>query len=173
MAELQEKERNINQALDDLKTKELYLEAYSRHENIKFNNIPESTSPRNGLEDTEEVLRSFLDKQLGYRDASSVEIQRVRRLGKKKEDGRARPILARFLRFKDCEQILALGPRLKGTNFQMFRDHPQELAIRRSKQMDTFKKAKRNNIPVSFSKSQPDKLYVRGKLWPAGQVLDI
>lgn len=172
IAELQEKERNINQAIEDLKTKDLYLEAYSRRENIKFNNIPESTSPRNGLEDTEEVLRSFLDKQLGYCDADSVEIQRVHRLGKKKDDGGARPILARFLRFKDCEQILALGPRLKGTNFQMFRDLPQELVTRRSKQMDTFKKAKRNNIPVSFSKSQPDKLYVRGKLWPVGQVLD-
>jgi len=85
MAELQEKEKNINQALDDLKTKDLYLEAYSRRENIKFNNIPESGPPRNALEDTEEVLRSFLDKQLGYRDASSVEIQRVRRLGKNKE----------------------------------------------------------------------------------------
>ena len=30
IAELQEKERNINQAIEDLKTKDLYLEAYSR-----------------------------------------------------------------------------------------------------------------------------------------------
>ena len=172
IVQLQEKERNIQQALEDLNTKDLYLEAYSRRENIKFNNIPESTSPRNGLEDTEEVLRSFLHAQLSYHEAASVEIQRVHRLGRKKDDGGARPILARFLRFKDCEKILALGPRLKGTNFQMFRDLPQELVTRRSKQMETFKKAKRNNIPVSFSKSQPDKLYVRGKLWPVGQVLD-
>ena len=116
--------------------------------------------------ESEEVLRFFLEKQLGYQNARSVEIQRVHRLGKKREDGGARPILARFLRF-------ALGSRLKGTNFQMFRDLPQELVTRRSKQMNTFKKAKRNNIPVSFSKSQPDKLYVRGKLWPVGQVLEI
>ena len=47
------------------------------------------------------------------------------------------------------------------------------MVTRRSKQMDTFKKAKRNNIFVPFSKSQPDKLYVRRKLWPAGQVLEI
>ena len=119
------------------------------------------------------MLRSFLEKQLGYHDASSVEIQRVHRLGRKKEDGGARPILARFLRFKDCEKIFALGSRLRDTNFQMFKDLPQELVTRRRAQMDTFKKAKRNNIPVSFSKSQPDKLYVRGKLWPVGQVLDI
>ena len=173
IAELKVKEGEIDQTLKDLKTKDLYLEAYSRRENIKFNNIPESPSPRNGLEDTEAVLRSFLEKQLGYHDASSVEIQRVHRLGRKKEDRGARPILARFLRFKDCEKIFALGSRLRDTNFQMFKDLPQELVTRRRAQMDTFKKAKRNNIPVSFSKSQPDKLYVRGKLWPVGQVLDI
>ena len=61
IAELKVKEREIDQTLKDLNTKDLYLEAYSRRENIKFNNIPESPSPRNGLEDTEEVLRSFLE----------------------------------------------------------------------------------------------------------------
>lgn len=87
VADLQDKEKKINQVLEDLNTKDLYLEAYSRRENIKFNNIAESPSPRNGVEDTEEVLRTFLDQQLGYRDARSVEIQRVHRLGKRKEDG--------------------------------------------------------------------------------------
>ena len=173
IAELADKERKISQTLDDLNTKDLYLDAYSRLENIKFNKIKESSMHPNESENTEEVLRFFLEKQLGYHNTRSVEIQRVHRLGKKREDGGARPILARFLRFKDCEEILALGSRLKGTNFQMFRDLPQELVTRRSKQMDTFQKAKRNNIPVSFSKSQPDKLYVRLKLWPVGQVLEI
>ena len=32
----------------------------------------------------------------------------------------------------DCKEILALGSCLKGTNFQMFRDLPQELVTRRS-----------------------------------------
>ena len=173
IGELADKERKISQTLDDLNTKDLYLDAYSRLENIKFNKIKESSMHPNESENTEEVLRFFLEKQLGYHNARSVEIQRVHRLGKKREDGGARPILTRFLRFKDCEEILALSSRLKGTNFQMFRDLPQELVTRRSKQMDTFKKAKRNNIAVSFSKSQPDKLYVRLKLWPVGQVLEI
>ena len=127
----------------------------------------------NESEYTEEVLRFFLEEQLGYHNVRTVEIQPVFGLGKKREDGGARRILARFLRFKDFEEILALGSRLKGTNFQMYRDPPQELVTRRSKQVDTFKKAKRNNIFVPFSKSQPDKLYVRRKLWPAGQVLEI
>ena len=49
---------------------------------MKFENIPESVESR---EDTEFVLRSFLEKELGYVDAAAVEIQRVHRLRRKKE----------------------------------------------------------------------------------------
>ena len=167
-AELEEKEKLIKSKIEELKTKDLYLEAYSRRENI---NIEESSPSGSREEDTEEVLRSFMERELGYGDARSVEIQRVHRLGKKRSDGESRPILARFLRSKDCDKILSLGHRLKGSNFQMFRDLPQELIRRRNLQMETFKKAKQNNIPASFSRAQPDKLYVRGKLWPVGQPL--
>ena len=37
--------------------------------------------------------------------------------------------------------------------------------------MDTFKKAKKNNIPASFSKAQPDKLFIQGKLWQSNLFL--
>ena len=43
--------------------KNLYLEAYSRRENIKFENIPEEGT---GKEDTEMVLRTFLEMELSF-----------------------------------------------------------------------------------------------------------
>ena len=104
-----------------------------------------------------------MERDLGYREARNVEFQRVHRIGKSK-DGNPRPILARFLRYKDCQQIFSLGHRLKGTNFQMFRDLPQEIIARRKAQ-----DARKNGVAASFSQSQPDKLYIRGKLWPIGQ----
>ena len=107
LGELNQKEQEIHKKLEELKTKDLYLEAYSRRENIKFNRIPETHG-----EDTEEALRAFLQNELGYVDANTVEIQRVHRLGKEKNDV-PRPILARFLRSKDAEKILSLGVRLK------------------------------------------------------------
>ena len=115
LAELTSRCQKNEDLLDEIHTKNLYLEAYSRRENIKFTNIEESTEigGRSG-EDTEEVLRDP-----GYWDARNVEIQRVHRIGKSK-DGNPCPILARFLRYKNCQQILLLGHRLKGTNFQMF-----------------------------------------------------
>ena len=39
--------------------------------------------------------------------------------------------------------------------------------------MNTFKEARKNNIPASFSRAQPDKLFIKGKLWPVGKPLVI
>ena len=134
---------------------------------MKFENVV----AEDDRENTEEIPGDFLETELGYKDAKSVEIQRVHRLGKKKE-GKPRPIIARFLRYKDCEEILALGSRLRGSNFKMYQDLPYEIVARRRKQMDTYKQARQNNIPASFSRAQPDKLYIRGKFWPTGKVLE-
>lgn len=82
--------------------KDLYLEAYSRRENIKFSNITEFTPGDPRGEDTEEVLRIFLEEEMGYADARTVEIQRIHRLGKKRDTAEPRPILARFLCYEDC-----------------------------------------------------------------------
>ena len=152
-----------------IEVKNLYLEAYSRRENIKFENIPEQETNK---EDTEMALRTFLETELGFGDAANVEIQRVHRLGKKRGES-SRPILARFLRYKDCEKLLSLGHRLRGTNYKMYQDLPFEIVERRRAQMETFKKARRNNIPAAFSKAQPDKLFIRGKLWPFGMPLEL
>ena len=89
-------------------------------------------------EDVEETLRNFLERELGFHDARTAEIQRVHRSGKSK-NGKPRPILARFLRYKDVQKIFSLGHRLRETDFQMFRDHPAEIVRRRKEQMKTFK----------------------------------
>ena len=168
ITELTRKVQKHEEAVKETESKSLYLEAYSRRENIKFMNIEEG--PPVQPEDTEEILRGFLERELGYVDAQNVEFQRVHRTGKTKE-GSPRPILARFLRYKDVQNIFSLGHRLKGSKFQMFRDLPTEIVKRRKVQMETFKTAKRRGIPAAFSQAQPDKLYIRGRLWPVGKEL--
>ena len=166
---LEEENFKLGARIKEVEDQHLYLEAYSRHENLKFENIPESVESG---EDTELALRSFLERDLGYVDAVWEETQRVHRLGRKKE-GKSKPILARFLRSKDCQSMLALGPRLRETNYRMYQDLPFEMVERRRAQMDTFKKARRNNITASFSKAQPDKLFIRGKFRPVGKELEL
>ena len=118
LTNLEKKETELASRAKELETKNLYLEAYSRRENIKFENIMEVTNHSRDPEDTEHVLRSFLESELGYKDAGSVDIQRIHRVGKRKCD-KPRVIIARFLRYKDCENILSLGHRLKGTAHKM------------------------------------------------------
>ena len=107
---IQKENEALDAQLKELEDKNLYLEAYSRRENLKFENIMEEEDKEN----TEAILRGFLETELGYKDANTVEIQRVHRLGRKQEGGKPRSIIARFLRYKDCEGILSLGSRLRG-----------------------------------------------------------
>ena len=88
LAALQKENDELRANLKLIEDKNLYLEAYSRRENIKFENIPEEDA-----EDTEMVMRTFLETELGFDDAANVEIQRVHRLGKKRGES-PRPILA-------------------------------------------------------------------------------
>jgi hypothetical protein len=93
------------------------LEAYSRRENLKFEGIPETfaaseedrASQRGEMstENTKAVLTEYLERDLGIEDAQSIEYQRVHRMGKpRKENGRQRIIIARFVRFSDRERVL-------------------------------------------------------------------
>ena len=147
----------------------LYLEAYSRRENLKFEGIPElvgmtgqQNAPSN--EDTKKALVDFMENVLGIEDAKNIEFQRVHRLGKPKMEGNGnRTIIARFLRFPDRERVFKCGRRLKGTDFKMFEDIPKELHELRKKQMDKLKQARKDRKCAFFSKTEPDKLYIDGR----------
>ena len=96
IAELTTKVQKHEEAVKETESKSLYLEAYSRRENIKFMNIEEG--PPDQSEDTEEILRGFLEREVGYVDAQNVEFQRVHRTGKTKDENPPL-MLARFLRY--------------------------------------------------------------------------
>ena len=108
LLQLRKKQEELAVLQEQLKTKDLYLEAYSRRETtglamIKFVNIPEEDE----REDTEKIIRGFLERALGFMDARTVEMQRVHRVGKNTNESRKpRAILAKFLRAKDCDKIL-------------------------------------------------------------------
>ena len=94
LLQLRKKQEELAVLQEQLKTKDLYSEAYSRRETIKFVNIPE----KDDREDTEEIIRGFLEQELGFMETGTVEIQRVHRVGKNThESTRPRAILAKFL----------------------------------------------------------------------------
>ena len=160
--------------VSDTRRKLLYLEAYSRRENLKFEGIPETFVTREedgaiqrgegSTENTKAVLNEFLERVLGIDDARSIEYQRVHRMGKpRKENGRERIIIARFLRFSDRERVLKCGRKLKDTGYKMYEDLPKEIHVMRKLQMEKLKNARKDGKRAYFSRSEPDKLYINGK----------
>ena len=85
--------------IEYLHTQHLYLESYSRRENLKFFGIPENEASASQGRDavgTIDVLCEFLHDVLGFGDPKrNMEFQRVHRIGKSVR-GKPRPILARF-----------------------------------------------------------------------------
>ena len=86
----------------------------------------------------------------------------MHRIGKSVR-GKPRPILARFLRYQDRETVLRAGFGLKDTEYMILQDFPQEIIERKRKQMPKLKEAKKGGQKVSFSKSEPDKLFIDSK----------
>ena len=144
--------------IEYLHTQHLYLESYSRRENLKF-------SEKEGKDAVGaiDVLRDFLHDVLGFGvPKRNMEFQREHRFSKSVR-GKPRPILARFLHYQDHETVLRARFELKDTEYMILQDFPQEIMKRRRKQMPKLKEAKKRGQKVSFSKSEPDKLFIDGK----------
>lgn len=62
----------------------LYLEAYSRRENLIITDIPEA---QDAPEDTLKVLQDFMVNELNVSDAANIYFQRVHRLGRPNHKG--------------------------------------------------------------------------------------
>ena len=150
----------MKEAKEALEKKYLYLEAYSRRENLKFAGIPESKGE--SQEDTRRILVEFLSNQLGFHHLEEIEFQRLHRIGKKGD--RPCMIIERFLRYADRERVMKNAFKLKETDFKIFEDLPKELFSLRKKYLPAFYEAKKAGKKAVFSKSEPDKLFIDGKL---------
>ena len=100
---------NCSSNTDELRKQILYLETYSRRENLKFVGIPEKTTSNDNIsdahegssEDTAAVIYKFMaDEPSMTEPQKRIEFQRIHRLGKPNRKS-PRPILARFLRYSD------------------------------------------------------------------------
>ncbi|XP_068756376.1 tropomyosin-like [Montipora capricornis] len=98
----------FKEAKENLRKKILYLETYSRRENLKFVEIPEENSDQ---EDTKNVLTNFISRQLEIENPEDIEFQRVHRIGKKGDCPRM--VIARFLWY--AERIMRNAYKLKNT----------------------------------------------------------
>ena len=130
--DLKTQSRNNQQSIVSLKERLLYQEVYDRRENLRFFGLPESTEST--IEDSREVLYRFLERDLDIEGSRNIEFQGVHRLGRKKE-GTSRPIIARFLRYPDREQVFKAALEAQDEiDVKLYADLPKEIQENRKKQ---------------------------------------
>ena len=167
---------------ENLKKQLLYSESYSRRENLKFIGVVENTCDSTNQnaanssdslqsENTKDVLFKFLEDELNITDSRKrIEFQRVHRLGKPRSSGDPRPIIARFLRYQDREEVMQKArAKLKGKGYAVFEDFPKELYELRKRQQNKLKRARQDGLKAFFSKKFPDRLYINGEFVPLGE----
>ena len=158
--DLQCDNKRLEHEVYDLKKQLLYMETYSRRENLKFFGVPENTECT-----TKEVIYQFLEEnQKIDQPREKIEFQRIHRLGKP-NSSKPRPIIARFLRYSDRELVMDNARKhLKGHKvFHVFEDIPKDLYELRKQQMKKLKEAREKGHRAFFSKANLDKLFVNGQ----------
>ena len=145
-----------------LRQQVLYMGVYQRRENLRFYGIEEDPE---GVEDTRQVLTDFLQSELDIDDASDIEFQRVHRIGRFNQQApKPRQIIARFLRYPDRERVMSNAKKLKGKRFGISA-YLKEIVDRRKNVLPNFFAAKKAGKSAYFSRAEPDKLFIDGRLF--------
>uniref|UniRef100_A0A3Q1G7Q7 L1 transposable element RRM domain-containing protein n=1 Tax=Acanthochromis polyacanthus TaxID=80966 RepID=A0A3Q1G7Q7_9TELE len=129
----------MEKIITQLKDKTDYLENRSRRSNVRIVNVPEQAEGRDAVG----FLEKFIPQILGGENFTApVTLERAHRIGKKTD--RPRPLIAKFLNFREKEKVLRLA-RSKGEimyenkKISFYPDYSADLQRRR----DEFLQVKR------------------------------
>lgn len=157
--EMKAENASLREEINGLNEKHVDLQARSMRDNLIFTGFQELEE-----ENTEELLKDFIVKDLEI--GKNIEFHRVHRMGRKFQTGRPRPIVAKFVNFKDREMIRKSAPeKLKALNNHKYgvnEQFPKEINDRRKALYPHLKSAKRNNKRANLVY---DKLYIDGRLF--------
>lgn len=134
---LREQNSALRNQVQDLKWQLDQIDAYTRQDNLRFYNIPESAN-----ENTEQVLATFIGDKLGL-DPARIMFSVVHRLGQWQDNNNRRCIIARFVRRVDVSRVKAAAVKLAGTRFGISEDLPASWAELRKKAHSTVVKPAR------------------------------
>jgi len=132
----------------------LDMQCRSMKNNLIFTGLMENRG-----EDCEDKLRSFIYNELNIE--KFIEFGNIHRFGKRHEDGRPRPIVARFIYYNDLVMVKSSGRFLKDTPYGINEQFPAEIEERRRRLYPIMKEEKRKRSKVVLVR---DKLYVNDEL---------
>ncbi|XP_006811649.1 uncharacterized protein LOC102801500, partial [Saccoglossus kowalevskii] len=126
--ELIEQNKQLSDKIDTMENAGDKMKAHMLRNNLIFHGIPQS-----GLEtweQMEELLCGFITDKLDI-DGSQIEFQIVHRLTYARS--RPQPIIGKFLRYKQRDEVLRAAVKLKGTEFRIREDFTPKIRDLRRK----------------------------------------
>lgn len=127
---LEEKYENIEHRLENQETRLYYMEKQARERNLIFFGIPEN---QNSYIDLENELTGFIHHHFNI-TIESIDIQSVKRLGKKTD--KPRPIVVTFTTLRKKIEILRKKKKLDGTEYYIKEDYPKHIIEKRKELQD-------------------------------------
>ncbi|KAI8481990.1 hypothetical protein Bbelb_402910 [Branchiostoma belcheri] len=113
----EEKQMTYEKEKMNAQLKQVQLEAHSRRENLIFHNIQEED--KENPKQTEKLITQVMKYDLKLQDevVRQIRFQRVHRIGSTRigENSRPRPIIAKFVWYKDRERVRQAAKNLRGS----------------------------------------------------------
>ena len=160
-----EKMQNHNMEIQQLKCRNIKLEAYTRRESIKIYKLQEieGETPR----DTEKLVRSMMEEKMKISrlDMNEIRFERVHRLPTRRNPRRStntRPVIAKFSFYQDKEFVWSRVKNLKGTKIGILHDYPKEIEAIHTELYPVLKNAKQEKQSAFF---KVDKLIINGQVY--------
>ena len=139
---------------------------YTRRENIRLLNVPDSQD-----ENCKEILRGVM-AAVKMQGADKVEFHAVHRIGKQRDDGKPRPIIARFVNRETRNDLwhrrkeLANSPNHR--HVILVPDYAYETAKEQKKLSNALRNARRLNLSPAYIKN--GRIFVQGNSFSADNI---
>ena len=137
---LQTERLKTSEGLLSSATRMEYLEGQSRRNNLVFEGLPES--PNETWAESEDKVRKLLVENLKMGPQHAIEMERAHRTGKPAQNGRSRPVVVKFLRYKDKQTVLMKAKFLKGTGIYINEDYTEAVRQRHRELLPAMRAAR-------------------------------
>ena len=169
VSELEAEKVQKDKSLENLKLDIIRLESYTRRDNLLIDGIPESPN-----EDIKTKVLSFFRDTLKLKNANSIQITRVHRLGTPNfitphSSPRPRTVIVRFHFYPDRDAVWRASWELKNKHHFVSEDYPEEVKQNRRILLPCLKAAKRDP-KVKRCTLKADRLIVDGTSYTAADI---
>ena len=168
LVELAKENAQLQAEVSSTKARAIKLDNYTRRENMRLLNVPESQG-----ENCKEILRGVM-AAVNMEGANNVEFHAVHRIGKQRDDGKHRAIIARFVNREERNDLwyrrMELANSPSHRHVTLVPDYAYETAKEQTKKklLSALRNAKRMNLAPVYIKN--GRIFVQGISFSADNI---